>query len=75
MNGGELIVWSDDATRFYGSADSRGGTEGGNGGLVEVSGKAFLDFPRRSDRSAPRGQAGLLLLDPGELTIARPTPT
>ncbi|WP_164885085.1 two-partner secretion domain-containing protein, partial [Rubrivivax rivuli] len=73
-DGGELIVWSDDATRFFGAADARGGLTGGNGGLVEVSGKHHLDFRGSSDRSAPLGLTGLLLLDPTNLEIAADSP-
>jgi filamentous hemagglutinin family protein len=69
-DGGTVIVWSDDATRFHGRADARGGATGGDGGLVEVSGKAYLDYRGSSDRSAPMGRAGVLLLDPTNLTIA-----
>ena len=68
-DGGLVVVWSDNATRFFGQADSRGGALGGNGGLVEVSGKGFLDFRGGSDRSAPVGKSGTLLLDPVNLTI------
>ncbi len=73
-DGGTVIVWSDQATRFAGRADSRGGDAGGNGGLVEVSGKAWLDYHGSSDRSAPGGRAGTLLLDPGDLTIRANNP-
>ncbi|KPF94790.1 hypothetical protein IP87_18105, partial [beta proteobacterium AAP121] len=73
-DGGELIVWSDDATRFLGAADARGGIAGGHGGFVEISGKHFLDFRGTSDRSAPLGIGGQLLLDPTNLEIAADTP-
>ncbi len=73
-DGGTVIVWSDEATRFHGAADVRGGAAGGNGGLVEVSGKAYLDYRGSADRSAPRGRAGTLLLDPTDLTIQAATP-
>jgi len=68
-DGGTAIVWSDHATRFFGAIDSRGGTRGGDGGLVEVSGRDHLDFQGTSDRSAPNGTAGTLLLDPTNITI------
>jgi large exoprotein involved in heme utilization and adhesion len=38
-DGGRVILWSDDATRFTGSISARGGPEGGDGGFVEVSGR------------------------------------
>ncbi len=68
-DGGLVVLWADTATRFAGDADARGGALGGHGGLVEVSSKGYLDFRGRSDRSAPGGREGLLLLDPTNLTI------
>src|SRR5262245_8315158 len=38
-DGGKVIVWSDDATRAYGTIGVRGGARSGDGGFVEVSGK------------------------------------
>ncbi|HEY9832918.1 MAG TPA: filamentous hemagglutinin N-terminal domain-containing protein, partial [Stenomitos sp.] len=37
-NGGKVILWADEATRFYGNISARGGSLAGNGGFVEVSG-------------------------------------
>lgn len=68
-DGGRVVVWSDDTTRFYGSISARGGSESGDGGFVEVSGKVNLDFNGRVDTGAPAGQAGTLLLDPQNITI------
>ena len=41
-DGGTVIVWSDDYTRFYGTITATGGAEGGDGGFVETSGKNGL---------------------------------
>jgi adhesin HecA-like repeat protein len=68
--GGTVIVWADSATRFYGLATARGGIEAGDGGLVEVSGKEYLEFHGRADLSAPSGAIGTLLLDPTDIVIA-----
>ncbi len=68
-NGGEVIVWSDKTTRFYGTVSAKGGVEGGNGGFVEVSGKENLAFDGRVDTSAPQGKPGTLLLDPRDIFI------
>jgi filamentous hemagglutinin family protein len=68
-NGGKVIVWSDDATVYSGSAFVRGGKEGGDGGLVEVSGD-FLSFEGMSDTTAVFGKTGTLLLDPSDITVA-----
>jgi filamentous hemagglutinin family protein len=68
-NGGKIIVWSDQKTDFYGNVTARGGTLGGNGGLMEVSGKNQLTFGGMADASAAKGEAGQLLLDPKNITI------
>ncbi len=69
-NGGRVIVWADDVTRFYGSISARGGALGGDGGFVEVSGKETLTFDGVVDTRAPFGKIGTLLLDPKNITIA-----
>ena len=68
-DGGKVVVWADDATRFYGNIAARGGAVGGNGGFVEVSGKRYLDYRGLSDLRAPSGLAGSLLLDPSDINI------
>jgi len=69
-DGGKVIVWSDDATRAYGTISARGGAQSGNGGLVEVSGH-WLDFNATVDTRAPNGVTGSLLLDPSNIYIAQ----
>lgn len=68
-NGGKVIVWSDQITRYHGSISSRGGRAGGDGGLVEVSGKLTLDFNGAVNTLAPRGRDGAVLLDPQNIVI------
>ena len=68
-DGGTVIVWSNDGTRFHGDISARGGAEGGDGGFVEVSGKHGLVFDGNVTTSAPKGRAGTLLLDPDDLFI------
>jgi filamentous hemagglutinin family protein len=68
--GGTVVLWSDDATRMYGTASARGGSLGGDGGFIETSGH-FLDVAgAHIDAAAPHGKAGNWLLDPYDLTIA-----
>src|ERR687886_586103 len=67
--GGRVIVWGDETTRFNGNITARGGLFSGNGGLVEVSGKQFLDFRGNVNTLAANGNPGLLLLDPTDITI------
>jgi hypothetical protein len=68
-NGGKVVVWSDEATQYFGSIEARGGSLSGNGGTVEVSGKAALAFNGDVDLSAPHGAVGSLLLDPTTIKI------
>ncbi len=68
-NGGKAIVWADGATQFKGTILAKGGSEGGDGGLLEVSGKRVLDFSGTADTSAPFGKKGRLLLDPDSIII------
>ena len=68
-DGGQVVVWANEAARYYGSIIARGGFESGNGGLVEVSGKSYLRYDGIVDVSAPMGLSGTLLLDPDDLCI------
>ena len=70
-DGGLVVLWSAQATRFGGLATARGGPGGGDGGLVEVSSAGWLDFRGQVDlrATAAGGQRGLLLLDPKTLNI------
>ena len=70
-NGGEAVVWSDEYTRYYGAIAAQGGARGGNGGAVEVSGKALLDYQGSVTTLAPQGKAGTLLLDPSDIEILK----
>ncbi|MDG2989843.1 filamentous hemagglutinin N-terminal domain-containing protein [Candidatus Synechococcus calcipolaris G9] len=69
-NGGTVINWADNSTVFQGMISARGGELGGDGGFVEVSGKKYLHFDGQVNTLAPQGQAGMLLLDPQDLTIS-----
>ncbi|HBW89076.1 MAG TPA: hypothetical protein DEG17_09465 [Cyanobacteria bacterium UBA11149] len=69
-NGGNVVIWADEVTGFYGNISARGGINGGNGGLVEVSGKEHLIFRGTVDTSAANGLWGTLLLDPTDIIIA-----
>ncbi|QPF71480.1 filamentous hemagglutinin N-terminal domain-containing protein [Roseateles sp. DAIF2] len=69
-HGGKVIVWSDGVTIAAGSISATGGAQGGDGGLIETSGKRFLNVDSlRADTSAARGAHGILLLDPDNITI------
>ncbi|MGK7928386.1 MAG: CHAT domain-containing protein [Spirulina sp.] len=73
-HGGTVIVWADEATRFYGTISARGGKNSGNGGFIETSGKDYLDvFGISVDASAVSGNPGEWLLDPRNVTITNIT--
>jgi len=68
-DGGSIFLWSNTATRAYGSLSARGGASGGNGGFIETSG-GWLDAQPKSIRTdAPAGLAGMWLLDPPNIFI------
>jgi filamentous hemagglutinin family protein len=69
-DGGKVIVWSDEATRAYGSISARGGEPGGNGGFVETSGHYLDSTGIRVDARAPKGKTGTWLLDPTDIVVA-----
>ncbi|HUS90713.1 MAG TPA: filamentous hemagglutinin N-terminal domain-containing protein, partial [Phycisphaerae bacterium] len=69
-NGGKIVVWADGVTGFLGTTSARGGAAGGDGGLIEISGKDLLMlFPTGIDASAPAGTGGTVLFDPDTITI------
>lgn len=68
-DGGQVIVWADGSTQFYGDIEARAGQTQGDGGFVEVSGKDHLVYQGTTDTTAPNGEAGTLLLDPTDILI------
>jgi filamentous hemagglutinin family protein len=68
-NGGKVIVWADDTTRFYGSISAKGGALSGNGGFVEVSGKKYLDYTGKIDVTAYQGIGGKVFFDPLNIVL------
>ena len=67
--GGTVVVWADGETRFSGTISAQGGSDAGDGGRAEVSGKQGLGYNGVVDLSAAAGLAGTLLLDPKNITI------
>lgn len=68
-SGGQVILWSDQVTQFFGNISARG-SQGGNGGFAEVSSRGHLSFAGQVDLSAPNGNWGTLLLDPTNILIS-----
>jgi filamentous haemagglutinin family N-terminal domain len=72
-NGGKVIFWADNTTRFYGTVSSRGGSLGGDGGFIEISGKRTLVFDGNVYANAPFGKKGTVLFDPQVIEIISST--
>jgi filamentous hemagglutinin family protein len=70
-DGGTVILWAEGTTRFAGTISAQGGLNGGDGGLVETSGRAQLTVEPTAQVNtlAPNGDRGVWLLDPAELTV------
>jgi filamentous hemagglutinin family protein len=68
-DGGLVVLWSDQATRVYGSLSAQGGPAGGNGGFIETSGHWLDARPRSVRATAQAGRAGQWLIDPDDILI------
>jgi filamentous hemagglutinin family protein len=68
-SGGNVAVWANDTTYFYGDIHARGGSVSGDGGQVETSGHTLYALGT-VDAGATNGAAGSWLLDPYNVTIA-----
>jgi len=73
-NGGNVVAYSETASRIYGTLSAKGGPQGGNGGLIETSGYALDTTGAKIDASAPQGQGGRWLLDPFDVNIVAVLP-
>ncbi|MES9899268.1 MAG: filamentous hemagglutinin N-terminal domain-containing protein [Sedimenticola sp.] len=62
-NGGRVIVWADELTKFHGSISARGGENGGEGGFVETSGHIL-------ETAGAVVRADTWLLDPTDVTVS-----
>jgi len=74
-DGGEIVVWSDvldplSSTTARGLLKADAGPQGGDGGRIETSGH-WLDLAGlRVSTLAPKGNTGVWLLDPSDITIS-----
>ena len=76
--GGGIVVWANNTLQMYidkeagGKLSARGGPNGGDGGIIEVSG-GNLDIKSgwgsSVDVGAPQGKGGKFLIDPTNITI------
>ncbi len=69
-NGGKVVLWADGATAAHGSISARG-AGGGNGGLVETSGRQ-LDIAgiRVNAGAGQSGRTGTWLIDPTNIEVS-----
>mgnify|MGYP002784258943 CR=1 FL=1 len=75
-DGGEIVLFSRNATRSFGRLQARGGVESGNGGFVETSG-GWLSLKGTPDTAARAllGIDGTWLIDPLDIEIVASAPT
>jgi len=68
--GGSVVMWAEEETRFAGSAKAGGGTQGGDGGFVETSAhRVQIEPEAKVSTLAPKGKTGDWLLDPDDWII------
>lgn len=67
--GGDIALWSDGLTSVHGTFSAKGGVNGGDGGIIETSGKQINFTGIKVDAGATGGAAGTWLIDPTDLTI------
>jgi filamentous hemagglutinin family protein len=72
-NGGEVVLWSNNYTGFYGAISAKGGVNGGDGGQVETSSRDNLQAMGKVNTLALLGKGGTWLLDPADVTITNAT--
>lgn len=70
-DGGDVILFADGTINVRQGATTsvRGGPNGGDGGFVEYSGLTLGELRGWTDRRAPMGEYGLLLIDPTDFII------
>ncbi len=68
-HGGRVTILSTQATDVAGSIEALGGTSGGDGGTIELSGETGFALTGQADVSAPHGMLGRIVIDPTDLTI------
>ncbi|MDX2232400.1 MAG: filamentous hemagglutinin N-terminal domain-containing protein [Leptolyngbyaceae cyanobacterium bins.349] len=70
-NGGQIVIWADGTTQVQGRLTANGGSQGGNGGLIETSGRQQVDVTgARVEAGAAQGLPGTWLIDPADITVA-----
>ena len=73
-DGGTVVLWSDindldSLTSVSGNLNALGGSQGGNGGMIETSGRKLEINDAIVSTFAENGETGQWLLDPGDIDI------
>ena len=72
-DGGNVVLFAEDALAFGGRISADGGLQGGDGGFIELSGQneIFINqlIGKISLKAATGGKAGTLLIDPNDISI------
>lgn len=63
-NAGNVVIWSENATTFNGAIKAHGGPQGGDGGMVQISGHGTVANNGTVDVSAPNGNPGTVITTP-----------
>jgi len=71
-DGGQVVAYSPGKIVFGEGAliEVKGGSESGDGGFAEISGKEDVELYGFVDAAAPAGKAGTFLIDPRNVTIS-----
>ncbi len=71
-DGGLVVSFAENELFYDGFASAQGGSQSGNGGFIELSGKQTVEFPsvtHLGDTSAVNGHFGTLLIDPTNIDV------
>ena len=68
-NGGTIIVWAEELAQVHGVISAAGGFLGGDGGLVETSGRQLLELTVAPNVGARQGVGGTWFIDPNDIEI------
>lgn len=78
-SGGEITLWSNKDTSFFGQIFAQGGLSGGNGGRAEISSSGTVNIKLSTTRGVTLtarkagSSAGTLLVDPADVVIGDAT--
>ncbi|MGI9318045.1 MAG: hypothetical protein ACR2QW_12005, partial [bacterium] len=69
-DGGTVILYAENTARVYGDISSTGGSDSGDGGFVETSGRQGFELLGNPDVSANNGLGGSWLIDPPTFIVS-----